>query len=65
MPTVILIYYTETCVAYKTYTIDLPKQIAADVCMILHDIDDPEEALDLFSACKFFDGVARVPLALM
>ncbi|KZV87606.1 hypothetical protein EXIGLDRAFT_723623 [Exidia glandulosa HHB12029] len=50
---------------YKSYTIDLPEEIAADVCMILHDTDDPEEALDLFPSCELFDGAARVPLALM
>ncbi|KZV87600.1 hypothetical protein EXIGLDRAFT_723619 [Exidia glandulosa HHB12029] len=60
-----LAYCTETGYIYKSYIIDLPKEVAADMCMILHDVDDPEEALDLFSYCEFFHGVARVPLALM
>ncbi|KZV96542.1 hypothetical protein EXIGLDRAFT_765213 [Exidia glandulosa HHB12029] len=62
---VALHYCTETGFTNQTYLIDLPPEVTAEVCMILYEVDDPQEALDLFSTCEFFDGVARIPLALL
>ncbi|KZV96533.1 hypothetical protein EXIGLDRAFT_732970 [Exidia glandulosa HHB12029] len=60
---VALHHRTETGFTHHSYLIDLPPEVAVEVFMILYELDDPEEALNLFSVCEFFDGVARIPLA--